>query len=448
MDNILKNKKIILGVSGSISAYKAPFIVRELIKSDAHVSVVMTPSAKEFVAPAALSNTSRNPVIIDMFDPSLQGDGAWHIQLAHWADLMLIAPCSATTLSRLASGLCDTALTTVATALPQDSPLVISPAMDSTMWQHPSTQRNIRLLKKYGAIIIPPEEGELSSGISGKGRLPELETITNYLKKVFRKKVGKRKEGNFEEILAKPDQTLQDAVEKDKWNADYELELMKKNLGVISKLKGKKILITAGPTIERIDDVRFISNHSSGKMGYAIAKAASEAGMDVSLVSGPVNITVPEGVNIISVRSAEEMYNAATSLFPDSDIAILSAAVADYTPVNPQKGKIKKEESGDKMVIELKQTKDILKTLGSMKKDEQFLVGFALESADEVENGRKKLISKNCDMIIVNSANKEGSGFGGDDNTITILKKDNSLKNFPRASKDQCASIILDEILL
>lgn len=455
----LKNKKILLGVTGSIAAYKSPLIVRELIKAGAHVNVIMTNAAENFVTRTVLSNLSRNPVVKEMFEASNQDSGAWHIQLAHWCDIMAIAPCSATTLGRIANGICDSALATVTIALPKETPLIIFPAMDSTMWVHPATQRNINIVKQDGAVIVPPEDGELSSGLSGPGRLPEIMTIIEKIAENMN--ITDEKTGDsiiininndavitdkiIEEAVYKPVQTLDDIVEKDKWNAELELEKLKllKELG---SLKNKKVLITAGPTIEKIDDVRFISNHSSGKMGYAIAKAAENAGARVTLVSGPVNQEGTPGIKLINVTSADEMFDAVLEEFPDTDIAILAAAVSDYTPVNPIKGKMKKSSIGDFLTLELQTTNDILATLGIEKTEDQLLVGFALESENEIDNAEKKLREKNCDIIVLNYANRENSGFGGDNNTITILDNKGNITDFNAMSKDECAIIILKNI--
>ena len=470
MDTNFTNKKILLGITGSIAAYKSPLIVRELVKAGAHVNVIMTPSAEQFVSKLVLSNLSRSPVVVRMFDEEMQSSGAWHIQLAHWADMMIIAPCSATTLSRIATGNCDTALSTLAIALPKEIPFLISPAMDSTMWQNPATQRNVDIVKNDGAVIIPPEEGELSSGITGPGRMPEIETLFDEIVKVFSEKSKQRyaesqtvhvrreekAEADVEKIPAerireaveKPSKTLEEAVDEDKWNAEFDLEQLK-NAGVKAEtltdfLKGKKVLVTAGPTYERIDDVRFIANHSSGKMGFALAEEARKAGANVTLITGPVNLKTIPGIKRIDIQTADEMAEMVLHEYPVADIMIMSAAVADFTPAQPKEGKIKKEDQKGNMTLELKRTRDILSELGQKKKEDQLLIGFALESENEIENGKKKLKDKNCDMIVANAANKERSGFGGDDNTITILTKDSEPESFPPMSKKDCARIILE----
>ena len=461
----LKNKRIIVGVTGSIAAYKSPNLVREIVKSGGHVHVVMTPSSTKFVAPMALTSVSKNPVAIEMFDENLQNGGAWHVQLAHWADLMIVAPCSATTLSKLAMGLTDSALVCVAHAMPRSIPLIVAPAMDYTMWLHPSTQRNLEIVRSYGAHIIYPEDGELASGLKGPGRLPDLPVLMQAISDVLAGKPitqspyssSATEHADYTidnaKIKAAAEQSsnpLAVTIEKDKFNAELELSKLKDKLSgndSSKKLAGKKVLITAGPTYEKIDDVRFIANYSSGKMGYALAKAARDMGADVCLVSGPVSLSAPEGVRTIMVSSAEQMYNAAVFEYPDTDIAIMSAAVADFTPASPAQGKIKKTGiEGNSFSIELVKTKDILASLGKTKTDKQLLVGFALESVNEIEYGKKKLNEKNCDFVVVNSAVKPDSGFGGDNNTITILDKNGTATNYEPMSKELCAINILNKI--
>ncbi len=522
---MFEGKKIIVGVSGSISAYKAPMLVRELIKLGAEVRVVMTPSAAKFVSSLVLTNLSKNPVIMEMFDEEIQHGGSWHVHLAGWGDAMIIAPASATTLSRLANGNFDTALTVVASALPRSTPLVVAPAMDSDMWNHPAVLRNVVQLERDGVTVIPPAEGELASGIHGVGRLPEMDVLLNALRYALGSKSptagqnGTTDSGGFHpqsrefhssqqdfqsftknftppardevmnevldrptfspniepsntevsndvpnspavpldidsstnevmnEVLDRPTFSLDDAVEKDKWTAELEFQKLKDSILPPSenKLEGKTILITAGPTYEKIDDVRFIGNFSSGKMGFALASEAVKLGANVLLVAGPVSLPTPNGVLRIDVQSATEMYDAVMQNFYKSDIAILAAAVADYSPVNSVTGKMKKRDVGDTMNLELQSTKDILASIGAIKNNHQILVGFALEAANEVENARKKLTAKNCDMIVLNSANKPKSGFGGDDNTITLIKHDTE-ESFPPMTKNACAVVILDHI--
>jgi phosphopantothenoylcysteine decarboxylase/phosphopantothenate--cysteine ligase len=454
----LKNLKILLGVTGSIAAYKSPLLVREFIKAGASVNVVMTPSAKHFVTKTVLSNLSGNPVVCDMFDEELQDKGAWHIQLAHWCDLMLIAPCTATTIARIATGLCDTALSTLALALPTDKKLIVSPAMDSSMWEHPATQKNIETLKQYGAYIIPPDTGELSSGLSGPGRMPEIDVIMKFIDDVLAKEPENpskssdelKKKSEHRQSIDENQDSFEVAVQKDKLNAEIDLAEMQNDMAFLEEigrnLKGRKILITAGPTHEKIDDVRFIGNYSSGKMGFALANEAQKAGAIVTLISGPVSLDTPTGVKRINVESAEEMFKEVMKEFERSDIAILSAAVADYTPIQKQEGKIKKEDTGDFLKLELKTTDDILRNLGLMKKPGQKLIGFALECSDEISNGWKKLKTKNCNMIVVNSVNKPKSGFGGDFNTITLLLRNGEAFAFEPMSKKRCAQEILKKI--
>jgi phosphopantothenoylcysteine decarboxylase/phosphopantothenate--cysteine ligase len=451
----LENKRILLGVTGSIAAYKSPMLVRELIKQGARVNVIMTPSAREFVTQLTLSNLSRNPVVCEMFDETMQTSGAWHIKLVHDCDLMIIAPCSASTMGKIAHGICDNALVTLATALPEGVPLLVAPAMDSTMYAHFSTQANIGILRKNGIVIIPPDEGDLSSGLVGPGRLPDtdvlLAAIYTALGIEFRKMVaeaaGPEEDINIriKEILSRPDKGLQEAIDEDKWNTELALTRLKSDGGMLD-MAGKKVLITAGPTIEKLDDVRYISNFSSGKMGFALAEVASALGAEVVLISGPVNLKCSGKIRRIDVESADEMYDAAVEDFPGMDIAIMAAAVADYTPINPVKGKIKKQDTGDRLLIELQTTNDILATLGSIKKEGQMVIGFALESENEIANGWKKLQNKNCDLIVVNSAGKAGTGFGSDDNEITILTRTGTEEYFQPMSKQLCALKIYEAI--
>jgi phosphopantothenoylcysteine decarboxylase / phosphopantothenate---cysteine ligase len=408
------NKKIIFGITGSIAAYKTPILVREFLKLGAEVRIVATQAAKEFVSMLVLENLTRNPVIIDMFDKRMQGQGAWHVELAHWCDTMLIAPCSATTLSKLATGNCDNALSCVAIALPKEKPLIIAPAMDFTMYEHPTTQKNIQLVKDFGAKIIEPAEGELASGLVGKGRLPEFEIILNATNEILN--------GCKTNVFNAFHSNVFHTVEK--------------------ILKNKKILITAGATQEKIDDVRYISNYSTGKMGYALAKVANLLGAEVTLISGQTGISKPTVSNFIQITSAEEMFNAVQNHYKNQEIIIMSAAVADFTPIQKVSGKIKKQNLQDNYSIQLKKTTDILKWLGE-NKQQQFVVGFALEAENEIENGKKKLAEKNCDIIIINSTNKKDSGFGGDNNTISIFSKDGELKNYEPMSKEKCAENIL-----
>lgn len=392
---MLQGKKILLGISGSIAAYKATILTRLLVKAGAEVKIVMTPAAKDFVTPLSLSTLSKNPVLAD-----LAANDSWanHVMLGRWADVMLIAPLSCNTLSKMASGLCDNLL--MAVYLSATCPVVVAPAMDEDMWHHASTQSNLKTITSFGNIVIPVENGELASGLIGEGRMAEPETIVNWLHNFFLTKL---------------------------------------------ELKGKKVLITAGPTYEPIDPVRFIGNHSSGKMGGAIAEEMHKRGAEVTLVLGPSNLSVNNGINVIRVRSAEEMFNACQKIFPSSDIAVMSAAVADYTPVKTAKEKIKKTEND--FAVELTKTKDILKQLGSQKREDQFLVGFALETNNEKENAQKKLQTKNADMIVLNSLNDTGAGFGHDTNKITIFGKTGEIFPFAIKSKKEVATDIVNIII-
>lgn len=415
----LTGKKIILGIAGSIATYKTPMLVRELIKNGAEVKIVATQASEKFVSFMVLENLTQSSIICDMFDSRIQNKGAWHIELAHWGDAMLIAPCSATTLSKLATGNCDNAVSCIATALPRNKHLIISPAMDFTMYEHPATQNNIKTLIHYGSKIILPDIGELASGLTGPGRMPDNDKILNVIVQIF---------NNSQNTIFNTTQ-------------DY------KSANITNALKNKKIMITAGSTYEHIDPIRFIANHSTGKMGYALAEIATINGAEVTLISGPTTIPEPRVKNIIKVTTAEEMYNECIKNFDNCNIAIMAAAVADYTPEVVSNKKLKKEEIGENYCIKLKKTKDILASLGNKKNNKQILVGFALETENKLENGQKKLKDKNCDMLVINSANKIDSGFGYDNNTISIIYKNiDTIKNYPTESKKQCAKWILEEI--
>jgi len=391
-----KGKKILLGISGSIAAYKAIYLVRLLIKSGAEVKVVMSPSAKDFVSTLTLSTLSHNPVLVDLFD---EQSWANHVMLGRWADLMLMAPLSCNSLSKMAHGQCDNLL--LATYLSATCPVVVAPAMDEDMWHHPATQQNLQRLQSFGNTIIPVDHGELASGLFGDGRMAEPEAIIKFL------------------------------------DDNFFLE---------QSLRDKKALVTAGPTYEAIDPVRFIGNHSSGKMGIAIAKELSRRGADVSLVLGPTSQKIAaNGIRLIRVNSAEEMYNACHEAFGKTDLAVMSAAVADYTPVNKAAQKIKKTENN--LTLELTKTKDILKSLGAIKTKNQVLVGFALETINEREYAQKKLVEKNADLIVLNSLNDSGAGFGHDTNKITIFKKSGEEVQFETKSKDEVAKDIVDVII-
>ena len=396
--SVLSGKKIILGVSGGIAAYKTASLVRLLLKAGAHVQVIMTPASKDFVTPLTLSTLSKNPVHSAFYDEQDE-NAVWnnHVELALWADLMLIAPATANTLSKLTSGNCDNLL--VATYLSAKCPVYFAPAMDLDMYKHPSTLANFEHLKSYGNTIIPAESGELASGLSGEGRMAEPENIVAFLE------------------------------------ADIKGKL---------PLAGKKILITAGPTYEAIDPVRFIGNHSSGKMGYDLAKVAAGLGADVILVSGPTHLKAEANVTVIPVVSAQEMYDACHLYFDTVAIAIAAAAVADYKPKTVAAQKIKKAEND--LVIELEKTKDILASLGQ-KKSSQFLVGFALETENEIENAKLKIRKKNLDLIVLNSLNDEGAGFGKATNKVTFIDKDFVIEPMPLKSKEAVAADIVNKII-
>jgi len=389
-------KKILIGVTGSIAAYKSILLVRLLIKAGAEVRVVLTPAAKDFVSPLTLSTLSKNPVLSDLFS-----DESWsnHVMLGRWADVMVIAPLSCNTLGKMANGLCDNLL--LATYLSATCPIVVAPAMDEDMWHHPTTKINLQKLESFGNKIIPVTKGELASGLYGDGRMAEPEEILQYISDNF-------------------------FLNKD--------------------LEGKKVLVTAGPTFEPIDPVRFVGNHSSGKMGIAISQELAKRGAEVNLVLGPSSISVDDAnVNVEKVQTAEEMYNACVKNFAETDVAIMSAAVADYTPAVKAEDKIKK--TSDSLVIELTKTKDILKTLGQKKKNGQLLVGFALETSNEKAYAIDKLQSKNADMIVLNSLNDEGAGFGVDTNKITIFEKGGKEIAYERKPKQQVARDIVDRIV-
>lgn len=458
MDSQSAPTKILLGISGSIAAYKATLLARELMRNNAEVRVVMTPSATQFIPALTLENLTRHPVAVEMFDSGIQNNGSWHIHLARWCDVMVIAPCSASTLARLATGLCDTALATVALALPPDKPLLIAPAMDTDMWIHPATQRNIAALQSYGATIIPPESGALASGLSGEGRLPDTPVLVEAVLSAVGARTAQTQreqpsaippsptaEETIRAAVERPSQSLQDGVDERAFDAELELMALKTGTST-HKWRGKKVVITAGPTYEKIDAVRFIGNYSSGKMGFALAEVAAKLGAHVTLVAGPVSLSTPEGVVRIDVESAAQMLEAVNTVTHDADVCILAAAVADYMPSQQHEGKLKKTEVGNAMNIALQQTPDILASLGAHKRPGQILVGFALETNNLEEYGKQKLEKKNCDMIVMNEANKPDSGFGGDNNTISILTRDGSLRSFPPMSKRNCAREILGAI--
>jgi phosphopantothenoylcysteine decarboxylase / phosphopantothenate---cysteine ligase len=395
----LEGKKIILGVTGSIAAYKAAILLRLLVKEGAEVQVVITAAGKHFITPVTLSALSGKPVLSEFFENS---DGTWHshVDLGLWADIMVIAPATATTLGKMAHGIADNMLVT--TYLSAKCPVFIAPAMDLDMLSHASTQKNLEILAGYGNTIIEPGVGDLASGLHGKGRMEEPEKIVERVVDFFSSK---------------------------------------------KKLLNKTFLVTAGPTYEKIDPVRFIGNYSSGKMGFAIARELAENGAKVILVTGPVNVCLNHpSVEIINVESAEEMYNAALGHFPNCDGAVLCAAVADFTPSEVASQKVKR--GSETWHLELKPTRDIAAELGRQKRENQLLVGFALETTDEIENALKKLVKKNLDFIVLNSLNDQGAGFGVDTNKITILDRHNNLNNFGLKSKDRVAADIVDKIVI
>lgn len=393
---MLKGKKIVLGITGSIAAYKACLLIRQLIKRGAEVQVVITPAGKEFITPITLSALTHKPVISEFFS---QRDGTWnsHVDLGLWADAMVVAPCTASTLGKMAHGIADNMLIT--TYLSMKAPVFIAPAMDLDMYRHPSTQANMKTLLSYGNHIIEPESGFLASGLEGKGRMEEPEVIADRLDQFF-----------SENSQSSP-------------------------------IAGKKVVITAGPTYEKIDPVRFIGNYSSGKMGFAIAEECLRRGADVTLVAGPVSLTCSSGIRRLDVESCQDMYDAATSEFADADVAILAAAVADFRPAFVADRKIKRGK--DDMVITLCPTHDIAAALGASKKAGQTLVAFALETNDEEANAMRKLEKKNADFVVLNSLRNEGTCFRTDQNQIEIVSR-NGKTSYEKKSKADTASDIVD----
>lgn len=397
---MLKGKKIVLGITGSIAAYKSCLIIRELIKAGAEVQVVITPAGKEFITPITLSALTQKPVISDFFS---QRDGTWHshVALGLWADAMLIAPCTASTLGKMANGIADNMLIT--TYLSMKAPVFIAPAMDLDMYQHPTTQQNMERLKSFGNHIIEPASGFLASGLEGKGRMEEPERIVDFVDNVLSR------------------------MEKER-----------------CEMSGKRILITAGPTYEKIDPVRFIGNYSSGKMGFALAEECADRGAEVTLIAGPVALrTTHPNIRRIDVESCEDMYQAATQAFPQQDAAILCAAVADFRPEHATDQKIKRGK--DDLVIRLKPTYDIAAELGQMKSEHQVLVGFALETNNEEANAQRKLEKKNLDFIVLNSLQNKGTCFQSDENQISIISRDGR-QDYERKPKQDVASDIVDKL--
>ena len=396
---MLTGKKILLGITGSIAAYKIPLLVRLLKKDGADVRVVMTPSAKDFVTPLTLSTLSGNPVLSHGFD---EQTGKWdsHVELGLWADLFVVAPASANTMAKMAHGIADNYLLTV--CLSAKCPIMFAPAMDLDMYKHPATQQNIKTLIERGCIFVAPSSGELASGLCGEGRMEEPQKIYEKIKSFFQTKQ------NF---------------------------------------KGKKVLITAGPTYEAIDPVRFIGNHSSGLMGIEIARAFADQGAEVTLVLGPSNISVnKKNVNVMPVTSAKEMYDAVMALFPKTDIAVLSAAVADFRPEMVADQKIKKNPDNDTFTIKLVKTEDILKSVGNVRNDNQTVVGFALETENGLENAKKKLHTKNIDLIVLNEMNESGVGFKTKTNKVSIITKNDQVTTYDLKPKNEVALDILNAI--
>ena len=418
---MLQGKKILLGVTGSIAAYKSLLLVRLLIKEGAFVKVIQTPAARDFVTPLSLATLSRNPVLSDLF---MADTWANHVELGRWADILVVAPLSCNTLAKMASGLCDNLL--MATYLSAVCPVILAPAMDEDMWRHPATQNNLQRVQSFGNRVIPVGKGELASGLFGDGRMAEPEAILEHLRTVL-------SAGN-------------DSSTANGSPGGNDLAGNHGSPELAGALNGKKALVTAGPTYEAIDPVRFVGNHSSGKMGIAIAKELAARGASVHLVLGPTPLDpgVP-GVTVQRVVSAAEMLKACVDEFAGADIAILSAEVADYTPVEKATEKIKKTE--DRLTLELTRTKDILKTLGGQKKKGQLLVGFALETRGGRDYALSKLQSKNADLIVLNSLNDEGAGFGIDTNKITIFGKDGFEKAYEKKPKQQVATDIVDTVI-
>lgn len=401
---MLKGKKIILGVTGSIAAYKAAVLIRLLVKEKAEIKVIMTRLAKEFISPLTLATLSKNPILVEFFNPE---NGEWnnHVKLGLWADAMVIAPATANTMAKMAGGIADNLLLT--TYLSAKCPVFVAPAMDTDMYNHPATKENIKILKKNGSIVLKAASGELASGLEGEGRMEEPGLIVKELANYFKSNSPKKK--------------LQD------------------------KLINRKILITAGPTRESLDPVRFISNYSSGKMGYSLAEELADTGAQVTLISGPTALEINHpNIEVVDVTTADEMYSQTKNRFRDADGAILVAAVADYKPRTESREKIKSNKRN--FVMELEKTVDIAMELGKIKKKNQFLAGFALESENETENARKKMVHKNFDFIVLNSLRNEGAGFEHETNRISIIDRNNNLLDFKLKSKKEVAKDIINKI--
>ncbi len=436
----LSGKHIVLGITGSIAAYKSCLIIRALVKRGAEVQVVITPAGKEFITPITLSALSRHPVISDFFS---QRDGTWHshVDLGLWADAMLIAPCTASSLGKMAHGVADNMLVT--TYLSMKAPVFIAPAMDLDMYQHPSTQANINTLKGYGNRFVEPTSGFLASGLEGKGRMQEPDLIVEELERFF---ANPLKDTTQEGAQGQEETTQEDTLDQEKTTQKGAQDQEKMTQEAAQKekmlpLAGKHILITAGPTYERIDPVRFIGNFSSGKMGFSIAEECRRRGAEVTLVAGPTALQCDAAIRRVNVESAQEMYEACLPAFDTADAAILSAAVADFTPEQKADSKIKRE--ADDLVLRLRPTHDIAKTLGQRKRPGQRLVCFALETNDEEANARGKLERKNADFVVLNSTRIPGTTFNADDNQIAVVTRE-GVRSYPKKSKQEVASDIID----
>lgn len=436
----LSGKHIVLGITGSIAAYKSCLIIRALVKRGAEVQVVITPAGKEFITPITLSALSRHPVISDFFS---QRDGTWHshVDLGLWADAMLIAPCTASSLGKMAHGVADNMLVT--TYLSMKAPVFIAPAMDLDMYQHPSTQANINTLKGYGNRFVEPTSGFLASGLEGKGRMQEPDLIVEELEHFF---ADPLKDMTQEGAQGQEKTTQKDTLDQEETTQKGAQDQEKMTQEAAQKekmltLAGKHILITAGPTYERIDPVRFIGNFSSGKMGFSIAEECRRRGAEVTLVAGPTPLQCDAAIRRVNVESAQEMYEACLPVFDTADAAILSAAVADFTPEQKAESKIKRE--ADDLVLHLRPTHDIAKTLGQRKRPGQRLVCFALETNDEEANARGKLERKNADFVVLNSTRIPGTTFNADDNQIAVVTRE-GVRSYPKKSKQEVASDIID----
>lgn len=436
----LSGKHIVLGITGSIAAYKSCLIIRALVKKGAEVQVVITPAGKEFITPITLSALSRHPVISDFFS---QRDGTWHshVDLGLWADAMLIAPCTASSLGKMAHGVADNMLVT--TYLSMKAPVFIAPAMDLDMYQHPSTQANINTLKGYGNRFVEPTSGFLASGLEGKGRMQEPNLIVEEMERFF---ADPLKDMTQEGAQGQEETTQEDTLDQEETTQKGAQDQEKMTQEAAQKekmlpLAGKHILITAGPTYERIDPVRFIGNFSSGKMGFSIAEECRRRGAEVTLVAGPTALQCDAAIRRVNVESAQEMYEACLPAFDTADAAILSAAVADFTPEQKAESKIKRE--ADDLVLRLRPTHDIAKTLGQRKRPGQRLVCFALETNDEEANARGKLERKNADFVVLNSTRIPGTTFNADDNQIAVVTRE-GVRSYPKKSKQEVASDIID----